>query len=41
MLSTAAAPHRFGGADVDRLLSLRRDVPLLSRLARYEVSFGM
>ena len=29
------------GADVDRLLSRRRDVPLWSRLARCEVSFGM
>ena len=29
------------GADVDRLLSRRRDVPLWSRLARCEVSFGV
>jgi len=50
VLSTAAArlsvrrrpaAARLLGADVDRLLSRRRDVLLWSRLARCEVSFGM
>ena len=40
-VGSEAPGGRALGADVDRLLSRRRDVRLWSRLARCEVSFGM
>ena len=40
-VGSEAPGGRALGADVDRLLSRRRDVPLWSRLVRCEVSFGM
>ena len=40
-VGSEAPGGRALGADVDRLLSRRRGVPLRSRHARCEVSFGM